>query len=106
DRNQPAPKQPPPEPAASSGPGSSRRELIVGGAGILLLGTLLVSLHGAALRFPFLADDYACLDQARSGLVGSVVRAFTGTLTYNFRPIVRELYFWLLATVTGINALA
>jgi tetratricopeptide (TPR) repeat protein len=61
---------------------------------------VLLALHGAALRFPFLADDYFFYDETRPGSGWNPAEAISLTENY-FRPIGRELYFYVLSRVFG-----
>ena len=58
---------------------------------VLLLGSLLLTLHGSVIRWPFLSDDFIFLSHSRS--VGQLFSAFDQFPNY-FRPIGRELYFF------------
>ncbi|MFI5370857.1 MAG: hypothetical protein ACHQ52_04795 [Candidatus Eisenbacteria bacterium] len=75
------------------------------GAAWLGLALVLVAatwLHRDALRAPFFADDYAFLDAVRG-------RSLTGALTgadplgNYFRPVGRQLWFWLIAHGGGAS---
>jgi tetratricopeptide (TPR) repeat protein len=65
-----------------------------------LFGGVLLALHGAVLRFPFLADDYFFYDETRPGSGWNPAEAIALTENY-FRPIGRELYFFVLSRVFG-----
>jgi len=58
----------------------------------LLLGALLLALHGGVLRWPFLSDDFIFLSASRS--LSQLFSSFDQFPNY-FRPIGRELYFFL-----------
>jgi tetratricopeptide (TPR) repeat protein len=53
----------------------------------------LLILHGSIWNYPFLADDYIFLTEAKRGLWPSLTHAFLEVPQY-FRPVSRELYFW------------
>ncbi len=65
---------------------------------LIFLGVAL--LHAGALRLPFFADDYLFLEQVRGR---SPIAALTApdAISNFFRPVGRQLYFWLLAHLTG-----
>jgi tetratricopeptide (TPR) repeat protein len=74
------------------------------GLAVGYLGLLLLSLHGSALGLPFLADDYFFLTDRQRGIVGSLVHGYTEVPAY-FRPVGRELYFWIVGWIAGANPL-
>lgn len=92
--------------AAASGPG--RR----GDAGDpiprpawLALAVVLVAaiwLHRDALRAPFFADDYAFLDAVRGRSLTAALTAADPLGNY-FRPLGRQLWFWLVAHPGGAS---
>lgn len=65
---------------------------------IVVIGVAI--LHGAAIRQPFFADDYLFLEQVRDR---SLVSALTSPdpLGNFFRPVGRQLWFWLLSRMGG-----
>jgi hypothetical protein len=65
---------------------------------LIFLGVAL--LHAGALRLPFFADDYLFLEQVRGR---SLIAALTAPDAINnfFRPVGRQLYFWLFAHLAG-----
>jgi tetratricopeptide (TPR) repeat protein len=65
-----------------------------------LFAGVLLALHGLALRFPFLADDYFFYDETRPGSGWNPAEAISLTENY-FRPVGRELYFFVLSRVFG-----
>src|SRR5215475_12541346 len=65
-----------------------------------LFGGVVLALHGAALRFPFMADDYFFYDETRPGSGWNPAEAIALTENY-FRPVGRELYFFVLSRVFG-----
>lgn len=69
-----------------------------GGLALLLLAALWIYLP--AIRTPFFADDYLFLEQARHR---SLIEALTSAdpLGNFFRPVGRQLYFWLVAHASG-----
>src|SRR5262245_26675377 len=71
--------------------------------GTILLGT--VWLYIPALRTDFFADDYLFLDQVRGR---SLLQALLipDPLSNFFRPISRQLYFWLVAGLTNESPMA
>lgn len=71
---------------------------------VALFGGVLLALHGGALRFPFLADDYFFYDETRPGSGWSPLEAVALTRNY-FRPVGRELYFYVLSRVLGPHPL-
>jgi hypothetical protein len=64
---------------------------------IILLGT--VALHWGALRLPFFADDYLFLQQVRGQSLLHVL-TLPDAIGNFFRPVGRQLYFWILATLS------
>ncbi|MBI1797873.1 MAG: hypothetical protein HYR74_12585 [Candidatus Eisenbacteria bacterium] len=61
--------------------------------GLILLGAAI--LHGAALRLPFFADDFLFLETVRGrGLFAAL--AAPDPIGNFFRPVGRQLYFWLI----------
>ena len=61
-------------------------------------------LHISALRLPFFADDYLFLDQVRGRSLWAAL-ASPDPLRNFWRPVGRQLYFWLVA-LTGESPLA
>jgi hypothetical protein len=59
---------------------------------LVLLAALLLVLHGGALRWPFVSDDFVFLDASRD--VRQLFTSFDDYSNY-FRPIGRELYFFV-----------
>jgi tetratricopeptide (TPR) repeat protein len=75
----------------------------MGGAAALacaLFAGVLLALQGGALRFPFLADDYFFYDETRPGSGWNPIEAISLTENY-FRPVGRELYFFVLSRLFG-----
>jgi hypothetical protein len=58
-----------------------------------------------AVRTPFFADDYLFLDQVRGRSLLEALAA-TDPLSNYYRPISRQVYFWLIAHATHESALA
>ena len=67
-----------------------------------LLATLLLVLHGRYLRWPFVSDDFVFLDASRR--IGQLFSSFDVYSNY-FRPIGRELYFFLGHLLAGDHPL-
>src|SRR5262245_60764085 len=71
--------------------------------GIILAGTVLLYLP--ALRTDFFADDYMFLDQVRGrSLLESL--GVPDPLSNFFRPVSRQLYFWIVAGLTHESPVA
>ncbi|MGH7731162.1 MAG: hypothetical protein ACRENJ_07925 [Candidatus Eiseniibacteriota bacterium] len=70
---------------------------------LILVGAVL--LHHDALRLPFFADDYLFLEQVRGRSLISAVTAPDGLDNF-FRPVGRQLYYWLLTHLFGESARA
>jgi tetratricopeptide (TPR) repeat protein len=70
--------------------------------GVLLLGGLLLALNGSVLGWPFLSDDFIFLSTSRS--IAQLFSSFDQFPNY-FRPIGRELYFFLGYKVAGTHPL-
>lgn len=66
--------------------------------GLILLGGAI--LHWDAIRLPFFADDYLFLEQARGRALPAVLAA-PDVIGNFFRPVGRQLYFWILAHPFG-----
>ncbi|HYM81802.1 MAG TPA: hypothetical protein VEY91_10400 [Candidatus Limnocylindria bacterium] len=65
--------------------------------GLILAAALL--LHARAVGVPFFADDYLFLDQARNHSLGDVLTQRDPIGNF-FRPVSRQLFFWVLARST------
>ena len=68
---------------------------------LILIGVVLV--HRDALRLPFFADDYLFLEQVRTRSLVAALVSPDGLGNY-FRPVGRQLYFWLLGRLSGESA--
>jgi hypothetical protein len=88
-----------PPPARRPAPWSIPWPLVLG---LILIGVVIV--HRGALRLPFFADDYLFLEQVRTRSLFAALVAPDGLGNY-FRPVGRQLYFWLLGRLTGESAL-
>lgn len=66
--------------------------------GLILLGAVI--LHRDAIRLPFFADDYLFLEQARGRSLPAALVA-PDVIGNFFRPVGRQLYFWILAHPFG-----
>jgi hypothetical protein len=66
--------------------------------GLILLGVVI--LHWDAIRLPFFADDYLFLEQARGRSLPAALAAPDAIGNF-FRPVGRQLYFWVLAHPFG-----
>jgi hypothetical protein len=65
---------------------------------LILLGAAL--LHRGALGLPFFADDYLFLEQVRGrSLLGALTAP--DAISNFFRPVGRQLYFWLIGRLAG-----
>src|SRR5262245_55628206 len=61
--------------------------------------------YGTALNLPFVGDDYVFLDKTRDARFVDLW-SFTNTDFGWYRPWSRELHFWVLQHVAGLNELA
>ena len=74
----------------------------------VILGLVLLAafaLHAPALTLPFFADDYLFLDQVRHRSLLDVLVA-PDPIGNFFRPLGRQVYFWVLAHLTRQNPVA
>jgi hypothetical protein len=65
---------------------------------LILFGAII--LHRSALRLPFFADDYLFLEQVRGRSLLAALMAPDGIGNF-FRPVGRQLYFWVVGHVSG-----
>lgn len=70
-----------------------------------LILTAAAILHLPSLQTPFFADDYLFLDQVRGRPLPEAL-AQPDPLSNYFRPVSRQVYFWLIATGTRESSLA
>jgi tetratricopeptide (TPR) repeat protein len=70
---------------------------------LILVGVVL--LHRDALRVSFFADDYLFLEQVRGRSLFGAVTSPDGLGNF-FRPVGRQLYFWLLSHFSGESSFA
>ena len=68
---------------------------------LILIGVVIV--HRDALQLPFFADDYLFLEQVRARSLFAALVSPDGLGNY-FRPVGRQLYFWLLGRLSGESA--
>lgn len=61
--------------------------------------------YGAALRMPFLGDDYSILDKVRSASFATLWER-SRLLYYWYRPWSRELHYWVIERLFGTRELA
>src|SRR6185503_9630936 len=66
--------------------------------GLILVGAAI--LHWGAVRLPFFADDYLFLEQARGRSLPATLMS-PDVIGNFFRPVGRQLYFWVLAHPFG-----
>jgi hypothetical protein len=81
------------------------RPVPIPAAGWLALAIVLIAatwLHRGALRAPFFADDYMFLDAVRRSSLGAALAAPDPLGNY-FRPVGRQLWFWLIAHPGGAS---
>jgi tetratricopeptide (TPR) repeat protein len=76
------------------------RTLALAGLGLALLVATLIALHGHVLRWPFISDDYVFLSDTWRGSWKNLFGAFNTVQNY-FRPLGREIYFFVLSLVGG-----
>lgn len=67
---------------------------------LALLAGALLWLHGAVLRYPFIADDYYFLWETRDGSAASLFGGLEHRPNY-YRPLGREIYFRGVGSVFG-----
>lgn len=84
---------------------SASRWFIPSAFAVALIMSGAVLLHLDALRLPFFADDYLFLEQVRGRSLIAAVTAPDGLGNF-FRPVGRQLYFWLLTHLSGESAIA
>jgi hypothetical protein len=65
---------------------------------LVLLAAL--AMHAQAVRVPFFADDYLFLDQVRHASLSTVLTERDPIGNF-FRPVGRQVYFWLLSRASG-----
>ena len=75
-------------------PGSGRPWPALALLGLTVLAALVLNLP--ALRTPFFADDYLFLDQVRHKSLIEALRT-PDPLSNFYRPVSRQLYFWIIA---------
>ncbi len=68
------------------------------------LALFLVLQHGAALRAPFFSDDYMFFDKVRGASLLSLF-APRGLAYGWYRPVSRELHFWVFSRLFGLHPL-
>jgi len=73
--------------------------------GLLLVLAGTIVLYLPALRTGFFADDYLFLDQVRGRSLLEALRA-PDPLSNFFRPVSRQLYFWVIAGLTHESPVA
>lgn len=65
---------------------------------------LTLALYGRGFAVGFVGDDYTLLDAARRLSLGELLTGRHGIIGY-YRPVSRELYFWLWGRVLGFGPL-
>jgi len=107
DRSRPSQRRRPPRPGGSvarGGPAGPRPALpgagLPGGVVLLLIGLGVVLLHWGGLRLPFFADDYLFLEQVRGRTLFGALAA-PDPIGNFFRPVGRQIYFWLVGRLSG-----
>jgi len=69
----------------------------------LLLGAIVLLIHGSALSHPLFADDYLFFDRVRyRGFLDAIAQP--DALGNFWRPLTRQVYFWILARAFGESA--
>ena len=73
--------------------------------GLALVLAAAAWIHADSIRAPFFADDYLFLDQARGhSLIATLARP--DPIGNYFRPVSRQIWFWLVAHASGESARA
>ena len=71
-----------------------------GWLGLALILLAATWIHAGSLRAPFFADDYLFLDQTRDhSLIATLARP--DPIGNYFRPVSRQIWFWIVARATG-----
>src|SRR6185503_15758159 len=96
-----APRERPPSKAIAP----SKPIVIPPGAALALILLGATMLHWTALRLPFFADDFLFLQQVR-GRSPLNALALPDAIGNFFRPVGRQLYFWILGTLSGESPFA
>src|SRR5512146_257927 len=91
------------EPAAARPGAGARRPPFA--LGVALAAAAATLTHLGSLRAPFFADDWLFLDQVRFHTLGRVL-ASPDPLGNFFRPLGRQVWFWLLANLSGESPVA
>src|SRR6266508_3720827 len=86
--------------AASRGSGLAR---LMAAFGLFLAASVV--LHPGTLAAPFYGDDLSFLDQARDRSLWTILTAPDPLGNY-FRPVSRQLLFWLVGRLSGESPLA
>lgn len=98
----------PRRPAAPSGRPPDARPVRSGTArwmaALALIAIGIAWIHGPSLRAPFFADDYLFLQQVRERSLGEALTS-PDPLGNFFRPVGRQLAFWMLARAGGESPL-
>src|ERR1043166_7475397 len=101
-RRTPSPPSTGPAPGANAVQRTPLHPAAFAAVAVTLVSGVLVALHGAVLRWPFISDDFIFLLLDRTRGARDLFGAFDVVQNY-FRPVGRELYFLLLQPIAGSN---
>src|SRR5262245_15331863 len=90
-------------PARAEGAGAARGPLLA--AAVLMIVVAASLFYLPHLNRPFFADDYLFLDQVRDKSLLAALQS-VDPLSNFYRPISRQLYFWIVSTASGESEVA